>query len=234
MIDWHSHILPAMDDGSRDVAESISMMEAQASQGVDTVIATPHFYANDESVEDFVNRRNAALAILQAQLPEGAPKILPGAEVRYYQGISHMEDLKALRIEGSKLLLLEMPMSVWTEYMVRELIELSGKRSIQIVLAHVERYFRWQKPTVWNRLLESGILMQANTTFFTTLATKRRALSLLQEGAIHLIGSDCHNLTSRPPQLGKAFELIQRKLGDDYIRQINEFGTALLGKTNVE
>ena len=48
MIDWHSHVLPEMDDGSHSVAESIAMMQAQAEQGVTTVIATPHFYANDD------------------------------------------------------------------------------------------------------------------------------------------------------------------------------------------
>ena len=45
MIDWHSHILPEMDDGSRDTDESIAMLEALKHQGVDTVIATPHFHA---------------------------------------------------------------------------------------------------------------------------------------------------------------------------------------------
>ena len=54
MIDFHTHILPGMDDGSRSVAESIAMLRAQAEQGVTTVIATPHFYANDESVATFL------------------------------------------------------------------------------------------------------------------------------------------------------------------------------------
>ena len=46
MIDWHSHILPAMDDGSHDETESLAMLSSMADQGVDTVIATPHFLAN--------------------------------------------------------------------------------------------------------------------------------------------------------------------------------------------
>ena len=48
MIDWHCHILPNMDDGSRDVAESISLINMQREQGIGTIVATPHFYANDE------------------------------------------------------------------------------------------------------------------------------------------------------------------------------------------
>jgi protein-tyrosine phosphatase len=232
VIDWHSHILPAMDDGSRDTAESISLLNMQVSQGISTVIATPHFYANDETVASFLERRKQALELLKSELPEGAPEIRLGAEVKYYQGISRMEDLKDLRIEGSKLLLLEMPMSHWTEYMVRELIELSGKSSIKIVLAHVERYFHLQKQAVWDRLFENGILAQVNASFFHSFATKRKAIALLQEGSIQLIGSDCHGVTSRPPQIDKAFEVIRKKLGDEYLNQMNEYGYSLLATTS--
>jgi len=232
VIDWHSHILPGMDDGSKDLAESIAMIQMQAVQGVKTVVATPHFYANDEKVDAFVERRAKALETLKTQLPENAPKILLGAEVRYYQGISRMENLMDLRIEGSKLLLLEMPMSVWTEYMIRELIELSGKSSVRIVLAHVERYLKLQKQSVWERIADSGIMMQVNGSFITSLATKRKAISLLAEGAVQFLGSDCHNLTTRSPQLGKAFEIIRKKLGDDYLNQMNQYGYSLFTATN--
>ena len=228
MIDWHSHILPRMDDGSHDTAESVLLVNMQKAQGVETVIATPHFYANDETVDSFLDRRKNAYELLKTELPEGSPEILLGAEVRYYQGISRMDGLKALRIDDSKLLLLEMPMSSWTEYMIRELIEMSGSGSIKIVLAHIERYLNLQTQNTWNRILECGILMQANASFFTSLSSKRKALTLLREDNIHFIGSDCHNLTSRPPQIGKALEIIQKKLGEDYIRQMNEYGYSLL------
>ncbi len=222
-----------MDDGSHNVAESISMIGMQVSQGVSTVIATPHFYANDETVDSFLERRQRSLELLIPELTEGAPEIILGAEVRYYQGISRMEGLKALRIEGSKLLLLEMPMAEWTEYMIRELIELSGKSSFRIVLAHIERYLSLQKQAVWDRIYDSGIMIQVNSSFFTALASKRKAISLLKEGKIHFIGSDCHNMKSRPPQIGKAFEVIQKKLGENYIHQMNEYGHSLLAITNI-
>lgn len=229
MIDWHSHILPGMDDGSRDVAESISLVKMQGEQSVRTVIATPHFYANDETVSAFLNRRQKAFDILTPELPANSPKILLGAEVRYYQGIIRMKDLNDLRIEGTKLLLLEMPMTGWTEYMVRELTELSGKSNIQIVLAHIDRYMSLQKQSVWERITDSGVLMQANASFFTSFASKRKAISLLKNGNIQLIGSDCHNVTSRPPRIGKAFDVVRKKFGDYYINQMNEYGYSLLG-----
>ena len=230
MIDWHSHILPGVDDGSRNVEESISILGMLNLQGVKTVIATPHFLANAESLESFLIRRKAAYDELKKHLPEKRPEILLGAEVKYYNGISKMSDLQKLKIENSKLLLLEMPMTGWTEYMVRELIELSGKSSIRIVLAHIERYLSLQKQAVWERIYDSGILMQVNASFFTTLASKRKAISLLRKGKIHFVGSDCHNMTSRSPQIGKAFEIIQKKLGDNYLSQMNEYGYSMLAK----
>ena len=199
MIDWHNHVLPAMDDGSRDVAESIAMMQAQAVQGVTMVIATPHFYANDESVASFLQRRDRSMATLRQQWQDGMPSLRLGAEVHYYPGISRMEGLSSLCIEGSKLLLMEMPMSRWTDSMVRELIDLSGRDSLCLVLAHIDRYLSLQDKEVWNRLLENGILMQTNASFFSNFTTKRKALALLREGYIHLLGSDCHNMTTRPP-----------------------------------
>lgn len=228
MIDWHTHILPGMDDGSRDVAESISLIKMQVSQGIDTVVATPHFYANDETINSFLDRRKKSLELLKSELPDTSPKILLGAEVRYYQGISRMADLNALRIEDSKLILLEMPMSTWTEYMIRELIEMSGRGEVKIVLAHVDRYLNFQKAGVLERIFKSGILIQANASFFNDFSSKRKALAFLRKGNIHLLGSDCHNMESRPPQIGKAFDIIKKKFGKDYLQQMNEYGYSLL------
>lgn len=231
MIDWHSHILPGVDDGSQNVEQSISILNMQAVQGVKTVVATPHFLANDESVESFLERREKAYEELKKQLPENSPNILLGAEVKYYNGISKMADLGKLKIEDSKLLLLEMPMSRWTEYTVRELTELSCKGNMRIVLAHIERYMSFQKSNVWERLFESGLLMQVNASFFTSYMTKRKAISLLRQGMIHFVGSDCHNTTSRAPKIDKAFDIIKKKFGDEYINRMNEYGYSLFEKS---
>lgn len=206
------------------------MLKAMASQNVKTVIATPHFYADDSSVERFLERREKSFGELKGLLTKALPNVKLGAEVRYYQGISRLEGIKALRIEGTKLLLLEMPMCPWTESMIRELIELSGKNGVRIVLAHIDRYMKLQKQSVWKRLLANDILMQSNASFFTSFQTRRKAISLLGEGGIHFIGSDCHNMTTRPPMIGKAFEYVRKKLGDDFTYQMNQYGYSILEK----
>lgn len=224
MTDWHSHVLPKMDDGSKSVEESVALLTALAAQGVDVVVATPHFYANDEAVEDFIKRRQKSYELLAPRLNDNLPKVLLGAEVSYYSGISRMESLEKLKIEGTNLILLEMPFCRWTEYTVRELLELSNLGKFKIMLAHVERYASFQDAAVLEKLYQSEILMQSNASFFTDFFKKKKAIKLLKNQKIHFIGSDCHNMHSRPPNLKAAYAYIENKLGKEILTHINENG----------
>ena len=230
MIDWHSHILPNMDDGSRNVAESVNLLKMLATQQVDTVVATPHFYANAESKEDFLQRRERCYHKLMENLSSepDMPRILLGAEVKYYSGISAREDLRDLCIEGTRLLLLEMPFCEWTEYTIRELNVLACSKGIVVILAHIERYLAFQKADIWRKLRDNGILMQVNANFFAGFFTKRKALRLLDDGFVHMIGSDCHGVVNRPPVLSQAYQAIYKAFGDEFICQMQEYGQSLL------
>ncbi len=228
MIDWHSHILPRMDDGSKDEAESIGLLNMLSGQNVDSVILTPHFYANDETVDNFLKRRNNSFDSLKRKLCGDLPKLYCGAEVKYYSGISKMSNLKSLAIGESKLLLIEMPFSVWTEYTVREMEEIARSGEIVPVIAHIDRYIGFQKPFTLERLIESGVLIQANADYFIKLSSRHTALNLLKKNNIHFIGSDCHNLDIRPPRLDKAFKVIGKKLGYSFLDQMNDFGLSLI------
>lgn len=230
MIDWHSHVLPQMDDGSKSIEETLKLLGMLSEQGVNTVIATPHFYANDESVESFLKRRSECYESLSSALTEKTPKILLGAEVSYYSGISHLEELSKLCIEGTRLLLLEMPFEKWTDHTVREIIELASRGDVTVVLAHIERYIDMQGEKVFEELRGYGVIMQVNSSFFNRSATKRKALKLLANGGIQVIGSDTHNVAMRPPTLDSAYGIIEKKFGKDLIYEINGYGYFLLGK----
>lgn len=228
MIDFHSHLLPALDDGSSSVSESLAMLAMEKEQGVDFVFCTPHFHANAGSVSEFLEKREASFESLSEKLPDRSPRLLMGAEVRYYNGISRMEDLEKLKIEGTDLLLLEMPSTRWTDYTVKELLSLASARNLTLVLAHVERYEPFQSKDSFDRLRREGILMQVNASYFTEIFTSRRAIRQLAQGAVQLIGSDCHDLRHRPPRIGAAYARIEKKLGPDFVRQIHRFGESLL------
>ncbi len=224
MIDLHSHILPAMDDGCQTVEESLAVLQMQKAQGADTVVATPHFHASQESVDEFLLRRDAAYAQLKASLSANLPAVKLGAEVRYYAGIRRLEGLPRLRIQDSRLFLLEMPLGRWTEYTLREVVDLAGACGGQLVLAHIERYWKDQPKRTWLRLLDAGILMQVNAPCFADCRTRRKACKLLKNHSIHFLGSDSHNLADRAPRLDEAVAVIRKKMGEDFADQWIAYG----------
>lgn len=230
MIDIHSHILPGMDDGSRSVEESVKMLEASARQGVRYIAATSHFYAMENSPEQFLRRRAAAAALLQTVWQPQFPRLALGAEVYYFDGISRTDKLDQLKLENTRLLLLEMPFSAWSGRMVTEILDIQSRRDTTVLLAHIERYMAFQKPAVWRELLDNGVRMQCNAEFFLHWKTKRKALRMLREGKIHFLGSDCHNVTTRPPRLGEAMEVIDKALGSAGRRILNREAMALLAE----
>ncbi len=221
MTDWHSHILPGVDDGSRSLAESLMLLKMLREQGIRRVVATPHFLANRDSIDSFLERRNRAAAVLRETLFQDAPELLLGAEVYYYPSISALDGLERLCTEGHRYLLLEMPIERWTEYTVRELINLASMSRVTLVLAHIERYYKYQSKDTWRRLYDADVLMQVNASFFNDPKTKRQAMSMLKKHRIHFLGSDCHDITSRPPHIGQAIDAIRKKLGEEYLEYLD-------------
>ena len=209
MIDIHTHILPGVDDGSKTPEESLQMLKAQAEQGIDHVVLTPHFYANQNSPEIFLQRRAQAYERLKTVLSPELPQVYLGAEVQYFEGICNAENLNRLCLGGERLLLLEMPFHPWTQRMVPDAMELNSRSDMQVILAHIERYFNFAKPEMWDDLRNNGLLMQSNATFFLDHKTQKKALDMYERGLIHFIASDCHNMTVRPPNLKKAYDLIK-------------------------
>ncbi len=227
MIDLHSHILPGVDDGSESLEMSHAMLDLLQQQGVDTVVATPHFYARKDTPEDFLRRRAEAAAQLQSDV--NMPRILLGAEVAYFDGMSNSEALEKLRLGDTDLLLVEMPFGTWTQRMVREICQLTLQAGLIPVLAHVERYRkRDQLPKYQRQLLEQGVLLQCNAEAFVDRSTRRWALGQLKQGNIHFLGSDSHNLTARPPKMDQAAQIISKKLGSGVLGAITAFSKEML------
>lgn len=221
--DFHSHILPGIDDGSASVEESIAMLKKEAEQGVTHVVATPHFYPNYQSPEAFLEKRNRAEEKLRQEMKkhEGLPQLSVGAEVYFFHGMSQSDCLKLLTIGKKECILLEMPEFAWTDSMYREIQDIPAQQGITPIIAHVDRYLSFFRGRDIPKRLESlPVLVQANASFFLQRATAGRACRMLKDGQIHLLGSDCHNLTSRVPNLGDAVSVIRKRLGEDAIEQI--------------
>ena len=223
MIDLHTHLLPSVDDGSSSMEESLGLLEMLTSQGVKKIFATPHFYADRDTPEHFLERRARAYEALLSARRENLAEVDLGAEVAYFQGISRMRELPQMRLGSTRLLLLEMPPVRWSDYTVRELTELTCMGEIRPVIAHVERCMEYQPASVVRTLLDRGIVMQANASFFIRPRSARRALKLWKRGEIHVIASDCHNLHTRPPRIREAMDRIVARFGDGAIHSMCNF-----------
>lgn len=232
VIDFHSHILPDIDDGSASVEESVAMLRMEAEQGITHVIATPHFYAQYDTPEKFLRRRDRAEAALRAAMDaqEGLPRLDVGAEVHFFRGMSDSDFLPQLTIREKSCILIEMPPAPWTDAMYRELEAVWVKRGITPIVAHIDRYVTpLNDHGIPRRLAQLPVLVQANAEFFQRKLTSGMALRMLKAGHIHLLGSDCHNTTDRKPDLGPAVERIRKKLGSDKLNDILGFQQEVLG-----
>jgi len=204
MTDYHTHILPMMDDGSSSVEESVRMLEMLKEQGADTVYLTPHFYINQNLFDEFLLRRSASFELLKKVQTEALPKLKLGAEVYYFEGMTTTENkerLKALKLEDTNYLRLEMPFTKWTERMISNVLELQLEPGFTILMAHIERYFGFVDMKTLFYLKSLGVEFQMNAEYISSGLFHLRAKKLLNSGLISAIGSDAHNLTSRKPNL---------------------------------
>lgn len=225
IIDLHCHILPAVDDGSASLEESIALLQHEARQGIEHVIATPHFYAQLEQPETFLARRSEAENRLREAMAahNGLPRLEVGAEIYYYPGISGSEVLSELTMGAGKCVLIEMPQPPWSDRMYRELEEIAVWRGLTPIIAHIDRYIAPLRTYGIPKKLEKlPVLVQANASFFLRRQTQSMALHMLRSERIHLLGSDCHSITRRPPNLEAAIAVIRRHFGEEALARIIE------------
>ncbi len=235
MVDFHTHILPHLDDGAKDTATSVEMLKAELAQGVTTVLCTPHYYGK-RYPDKFLSQRNAAYERLKERVPDGITLRL-GAEV-HFTGINvpDYDELCKLAIDGTKYILLELPfVQKWTDRLLPALSDFAYDTGYTPIIAHVERYREvLKKPSIVSQLIDIGCLIQVNARAFTEKRERKFAFALLNHGFVHCIGSDAHDLERRSVDLltaknavetagyGNAWEnaqsIMRRVLNDEELR----------------
>lgn len=204
-IDFHAHILPGADHGSDRIETTMAQLELIRSSGVDAVVATPHFYPNQDSPERFLARRARAVEALLAAAPKGGPKIFLGAEVAVCPHLERMEKthLQRLCIAGTNVILLEMPMTTWNDALIRTVTEIR-ELGFCPVIAHVDRYAAGEVAKVLRRDLP----VQLNASAFRGLLHRGRYLKLAMTPRVWALGSDLHRSDE------KGYEAFSRLLAD--------------------
>ncbi len=234
--DFHSHILPCIDDGSKSVEMTLEMLDAAAKQGIKAMVATPHFYPNYDSPDKFISRRAEAIHnLLEKYDGSRYPRLYVGAEVAYFSGMGSTKILSKLCIEGTRTILVEMPFSKWDDSVIDDLIMLKMRQGLFPVVAHIERYIKYQSRGILEYLRENDILIQSNAEFFLDRKTAKKAIRLVGQGYVNLFGSDSHNTTDRCPNLGDALARIIGVYGDGFTEATESLcGSVLRGAITIE
>lgn len=209
--DFHTHILPGIDDGSRSIEESVQLIRQERTQGVKNILLTPHYHPQQMCPNDFLIKRKQAIDSITDALANDVdiPLLIMGAEVYFCPGMSQWEQLDQLTLGNTKHILIEMPAYKWTACIYDELASIYKKRGITPILAHIERYFTpLHTKKLLQRLNELPILLQINTSFLLDKRTQNTAIRLIQDRKVHLFGSDCHGITWRPPTISQARDVL--------------------------
>lgn len=236
-IDFHSHILPGIDDGSKNMDMSLEMLKLASEQGMDVMVATPHFYASRHSIEEFLERRRRAYERIREHLTEDLPKLRLGAEVAFFPGISKAEKISSLTVEGTDVLLLEMPFSPWTDAEMREVKDLAGSGRFHLMLAHLERYMAIpENRRKIEELQKLPLYIQINAGSFLEWKKRRILAKMIDMSRKYVLGSDCHGVSLRSPNLAEGRAMLEKKFGAEFLKKIDEAGSSLLmtgGEKNV-
>lgn len=229
IFDIHSHVIPNVDDGSSGIEESIALLRELKNQGVEKVLATPHFYASRLSIDSYVEKISVAFHKLKERT-EGMelPELLCGSEVYFFKGISTHEDLHKLCINSTKYIMVELPYRTLDRRIEDELNDIAINRGLIPILAHCDRYLKYNSFDTIARLFRYGdIEGQVNADALCQGLGKRKALQFIKGGYCAYLGSDAHNMTTRPPRIADALAYVERKLGPDAVDQLSSNASKL-------
>jgi protein-tyrosine phosphatase len=217
VIDLHCHILPGIDDGAGDLSVSLRMAEAAVAQGVSVVACTPHilpglYHNTGPAIREATGR-------LQGELDqEGIPlHLVTGADVHMTPDfVAGLRSGRLLSIADSRYVLVEPPHHTAPPQLEDFFFNLTVAGYVPI-LTHPER-LSWvpSRYETIKKLVRAGVWMQITAGSFAG-AFGRNALywaqRMLDDGCVHLIASDAHDVERRPPDLAAGYEFVAKRVG---------------------
>lgn len=224
MIDLHNHLIPGVDDGAVDLAESVQMVRQYLESGYRGAVCTSHYYPGGyETTRQLIDEGIGRLS--QALLRQGLEfDLYPGNEL--FLDMNTLEKLNAEEVyslNNSRFVLLELPFQTEPNYGMNMVYQLQLKGYVPI-LAHCERYTYVQKNTDW--LLEyirKGCLIQGNLSSLRSpedSSTRKTLLELMDRHMIHFLCTDAHGTQLRSPAVADLFPQLKERLGEGRFQRI--------------
>lgn len=211
MYDLHSHCLPNLDDGAKNVEMSLEMLKCAKAQGVNTVCATPHCITDmDEGIVSFLEKRQKSYEKLASQMQNNDeyPRLLLGAEVYLGCDMSDFEHLKELCYQGTDYILLEMPSGFEPSELSEWIYNISIK-GLKPVIAHIDRCPDYEE--IIDELEGTDVVFQVNASQFLTMTGRHLLKKLFKKHSKYFVSSDMHNMSSRACNIGEARKICDKK-----------------------
>ena len=224
MIDFHTHIIPNIDDGSRSIDETINLIKEAKEAGFEGIVLTSHYIEN--YYETNVPERDVWVkAIVDTLKNKGVDIDLYLANEIYLTEnmMQLLIDGKASTINNSSYVLFEMPLNVEPMNLYDVIYSLEENKLIP-VLAHPERYsFVQKEPELINDLIDKGVLMQANYgSILGRYGQKAEFIvkKFFENNMIHFLGSDVHRQNTIYKTIPEALSKIEAIIGEDKLKEL--------------
>ena len=218
-IDFHSHVLPGIDDGSKDPQMSAQMLKTLYSQGVRHSVLSSHFYGRRHSPEEYLKIRQEAFdRLMTVYEPDRMPILHLGAEVALSQHMMKWE-LSGMKLDGTNIIMLELPgrYEDWIDDIIYE-FSVTGYK---IMIAHLDRVIESYPKQKWMKLLDKNFIYQINNDSLSSMKIRKTIEKLAKEGADFVLGSDAHNITDRSPNFDEATTRLKKGgLSDEFADSI--------------
>jgi len=229
VIDLHCHILPALDDGARDLDDALGMARQAQADGIAAVCATPHL-RHDHAVE--IPSLPGRVAALQEDLDARGitVRILPGGELAQTAADELGDaELRAITLGGAGGWVLLEPAPGPIDAQLLASVRRLAARGQRCVIAHPERHAGPDFEAHLAALAAAGCLIQWTAAFAVAPDARDYLLGLARRGLVHLLGSDAHSSRAgRPVALAGAFAALRDALDADAVRWIAEAAPAAI------
>lgn len=218
MIDIHCHILPGVDDGAQDIQETKRMLQIAWEEGIDTMIATPHYRHRyiENTAECLQERLEMARKAARRISPEF--RIYLGNEIYYsHESAEALQSGRAFSMADSRYVLTEFSTGKPYQEIEAALREFQ-MNGFQPIIAHAERYeCLLEEPGRVEDLVDMGAYVQVNAKTVTGgngRSGKSFVKKLLKYELVHFIGTDAHGIRQRAPEMKKCYTYLKRKIGE--------------------
>lgn len=216
MTDLHTHILPNVDDGSKNITDSLKYLHMLEKLGFKKAVLTPHFYPDNETSERMLERRDAAVTLLKEKNDTGI-ELYSGCECYMHEYLFHAADLRPFCISGGRYLMVELSYETSNASKMLDMInKLTAKYEVIPILAHIDRYpYIMKNEKTLNDFLDAGCLCQVNADALLSPFKRGRLLKYLENGCIHFLGTDTHRSVISEKKFNKIRDIVKKHTGKE-------------------